>query len=364
MSVDLLKKTTLKEVAELAGVSLATVDRVVSNRARVSPHTKERVLEAIAKLNGQPNAPLDFNNAFDSEVPLKFLFLSESGEHFLEAVEKAVKEIAGLFSSLNITLDTRSIIKFDLAEFVRVLDESADQYDAVVLICREDPAISACVNRIVKSGCPIICFTTDLSDTPRLSYVGPNHISAGRTAGHLMGRYIGEKDGEVILVVSAPYRSQYERELGFRRVIREQFPNLKILESLNNHDLDEESYDSLMALFNAGVKPLGIYNVTGGTQGVVKALQEKGWSDDVVFIGHELNDGSHDLLSQNEVDIIIDQDLRLEALTVVNVLLHHFKRLKHAPEHTVTAPIVTLRENMGARTVQELPNFQRLLIHS
>jgi LacI family transcriptional regulator len=350
VSVDLLKKTTMKEVAELAGVSVATVDRVLSNRAKVSPHTKERVFAAIQQLNIQQQVSIDSGNT-ESNEPLRFLFLSESGANFLRSIEDAVLEIRELFSPHNITIHTKSLYPFNLESFLALLEVSSEQYDAIVLLCREDPAISSSVNRIVKAGCPIVCFTTDLCDTSRLSYVGPNHVSAGRTAGSLMGRYIGQCAGEVVLVVSAPYRSQYERELGFRRVIREQFPNLKILESLNNHDLDEESYDSLIKLFNSGVKPLGIYNVTGGTQGVAQALKEKGWSKDVVFIGHELNDGSYDLLSQNEVDIIIDQDLKSEALTAINVLMHHFERLQKEPMQTTSAPIITLRENMVVKNV-------------
>ena len=41
MHNNLLRKTTLKEVAAHAGVSLATVDRVISKRAPVSKRTEE-----------------------------------------------------------------------------------------------------------------------------------------------------------------------------------------------------------------------------------------------------------------------------------------------------------------------------------
>lgn len=363
MSIDLLKKTTMKEVATLAGVSLATVDRVLSNRAKVSPHTKERVLEAIQTLNVNQDAnQLTRPSSAPHTSPLKFLFLSESGAPFLRSIESAVEAIRDLFTPLHVSMDTKSICKFDLQDFITLISDSAKNYDAIILLCREDPTISAIVNKVIKEGCPIVCLTTDLCDTSRLAYVGINHVSAGRTAGHLMGKYIGQQSGEVILVVSASYRSQYERELGFRRVIREQFPNLRILESLNNHDLDDESYQSLITLFQSGIKPLGIYNITGGTKGVAKALKEKGWSEEVVFIGHELNDASYNLLSQNEVDIIIDQDLRSEVLTAINVLLHHFKLIKRAPVFTPSAPIITLRENMGVRMTPELPSHQESLI--
>lgn len=46
---------TIYEVSELAGVSLATVSRVVNNNARVSDKTKEKVINAMNELGYKPN---------------------------------------------------------------------------------------------------------------------------------------------------------------------------------------------------------------------------------------------------------------------------------------------------------------------
>ena len=46
---------TLKDVARLAGVSVATVSRVINGHANVSPRTKAAVERAIVKLNYSPN---------------------------------------------------------------------------------------------------------------------------------------------------------------------------------------------------------------------------------------------------------------------------------------------------------------------
>ena len=44
------------EVAELAGVSLATVSRVINPGAKVSDKTRQKVLEAMRELGYQPNS--------------------------------------------------------------------------------------------------------------------------------------------------------------------------------------------------------------------------------------------------------------------------------------------------------------------
>ncbi len=47
---------SLKDVAQKAGVSTATVSRVINDGASVKPHTKEKVLQAMAELSYRPNA--------------------------------------------------------------------------------------------------------------------------------------------------------------------------------------------------------------------------------------------------------------------------------------------------------------------
>lgn len=48
-------EVTIKDVAKLAGVSVATISRVLNNSAVVSPETAEKVNEAIKELNYRPN---------------------------------------------------------------------------------------------------------------------------------------------------------------------------------------------------------------------------------------------------------------------------------------------------------------------
>ena len=46
---------SIKDVAKAAGVSTATVSRVLSNNAPIRPETRERVMQAVAALDYRPN---------------------------------------------------------------------------------------------------------------------------------------------------------------------------------------------------------------------------------------------------------------------------------------------------------------------
>ena len=47
---------TIRDVARQAGVSVATVSRVLNNSALVSPETRETVMKAVTQLGYRPNA--------------------------------------------------------------------------------------------------------------------------------------------------------------------------------------------------------------------------------------------------------------------------------------------------------------------
>jgi LacI family transcriptional regulator len=172
--------------------------------------------------------------------------------------------------------------------------------------------INRAIRAVVARGLPVVCLTTDLPNSNRTAYVGSDQIMAGATAAYLMGRMIGDRSGKILLVVSAPFRSQEERELGFRRVLRSEFAHLEIDDHVNSRDNFPSSYESVCRYIEEHGAPVGVYNVAGGNRGVAQALQDAGLTGKVRFIGHELNANSRTLLEAGGMDVVIGHDILAE----------------------------------------------------
>ena len=54
------KKYTIKDIAELAGVSKGTIDRVIHNRGNVAKDVEDKVKQLLADINYQPNLRMSF----------------------------------------------------------------------------------------------------------------------------------------------------------------------------------------------------------------------------------------------------------------------------------------------------------------
>ena len=82
----------IKEVADIAGVSTATVSRVLSNQPHVKPEVRERVLAAIAKLEYRPNLVARRLRAQQSNTI--GLIVSDIRNPFFTAISRAVEDTA------------------------------------------------------------------------------------------------------------------------------------------------------------------------------------------------------------------------------------------------------------------------------
>jgi LacI family fructose operon transcriptional repressor len=83
---------SIKEVAEAAGVSTATVSRVLTNQPHVKPALRERVLAAVAKLDYRPNlVARSLRSQHSSTIGL---IVSDIRNPFFTAISRAVEDTA------------------------------------------------------------------------------------------------------------------------------------------------------------------------------------------------------------------------------------------------------------------------------
>jgi LacI family transcriptional regulator len=304
---------TVLDIARVAGVGTATVDRVLNARSGVREATRQKVLAALAELSGGPKPdPAPARRAI--------AFLAESGANFNRSLEEAVESYRAADEGVDCSFTAVPGGSVDPVAFAQLIERTAERADGIVLVAREDLTINRAIRAVTARGVPVVCVTTDLPSSGRLAYVGSDQASAGATAGYLMGRLVGGRAGRILLVISASYRCQEERELGFRRVLRAEFPDLDLDERVHSWDDPEHAYRSVRRYIEEHGPPVGIYNTAAGNQGIARALREDGLRGRVVVIAHELNPSSRMLLESGELDVVIGHDLDHEvALSIATV---------------------------------------------
>lgn len=315
---------TLKDIAREAGVSLATVDRVLHNRPGVRPETVRRVKATIERNFFQPHvaaAELARGRA------RRFAFVMPSGPNpFMQQIEAYLGEMSAWLSARRLGVETVTTDVFDPSVLASALEALSGDYDGVAVVALDHPSVRAAINDLVDAGTKVVTLVSDVPSSRRHHYVGIDNIAAGRTAGALVGRLVGQRSGKVAIVAgSQGLRDHAERIFGFNQVMASEFPGLSVLPVLEGRDEDDRSERVLARLLGKHADIVGLYNVGAGTQGVAKALNYKALSnagrDEVVFVGHDVTVLTRRLLLQGVMDAAISQNPGHEARAAVRVLL-------------------------------------------
>lgn len=307
------KGPTVTEIAKAAGVSTATVDRVLNRRSGVREVTCRKVMAAIEQLHAR-------GAGGGTASVRRIAVITEAGPSFIGLVEKAVKTLGAVREDIDCGFDSVATADANVAELARLIERRAEQAEGIVLVAPEDPLINRAVRAVTGRGVPVVCLTTDLPSSGRTAYVGVDQTSAGATAAFFMGRMLPKATGRILLVVSAPYRGLEEREIGFRRVLRAEFPHLHIEERVNSKDDSVYSYDSVKTFLDEHQDVVGIYNSAGGNRGIARAIRDAGLQGRILFIGHEATEHTRSLLEAGEMDIVLGHDIDLEIAASVELI--------------------------------------------
>ncbi|MEW9612756.1 LacI family DNA-binding transcriptional regulator [Shinella sp. S4-D37] len=330
------KGPSVQEIARLAGVGSATVDRVLNNRSGVREKTRARVLGALEKLRDENTG---------REIPVLIRLFCDSGETFNAAIAAAVSEVNRTLAGVDIQGAYVTTSEVDPLAFARRVEQEGSEADGVVVIAREHPSVNRAIRKLRTIGRPVICLTTDLPSSRRSAYVGNDQYAAGSVAALLIGNALPKEHKSILIVMSVPFRCQQEREMGFRRVLRSDFPYLKIEERVISDERSESTCDQLTRYFEANGQPAAIYNVAGGNRGVAKALENAGKADETIFVGHELSNHSRHLLESGTMNYVISHDFGAELASAARWIKDNLHGVTIEPGHSQI--LVHTRYNCG-----------------
>ncbi|WP_291741311.1 substrate-binding domain-containing protein [Bauldia sp.] len=315
-----MSRTTLQDVAKTAGVSLATVDRVLNRRPGVHADTAERVQRAIERLNYRPDR-LAARLARGRDHRFEFI-LPTGTNAFMQLLEERLRATAEYVAGERVRISVSHADVFDGDALAASLEKLKGHADGVAVVALDHPAVCEAIDDLTESGVTVVTLVSDAPRSRRAHYVGIDNSAAGRTAGTLLGRFLGGRQGKVGLIAgSMALRDHVERQFGFEQVITRDFPALTLLPIREGRDKDDRVEELATGLLREHDDLVGIYNVGAGNGGIVAALEASGRARDVIFVAHELTAFSRRHLIRGTIDAIINQDPGHEGRSATRLLV-------------------------------------------
>jgi LacI family transcriptional regulator len=328
---------TIREIAREAGVSDATVDRVVHERGGVRASTAAAVRRAIVDLERHRDAFELGGRSFTLDLVI------HSPRRFSSAVWDAFDRCRSDLRPANIRIRAHTSEHFTPEHLARTLDEIRARGSHGVIVKAPDvPIVHEAVKRLADASIPVLTIVTDLPGSRRLAYVGIDNRSAGATAAYLIRQWLPPRSTPptVLLTVSdSRFQGEEERGAGFRDTASTLGPDWRLVDLTETGGLDRTVAAQIAAL-DADVEVDAVYSMGGANTATLQALARRHGGPQV-YIAHDLDADNRTLLRDGAIAAILHHDLRADARRACGLVMQAQGAIPGTPT-TEVAPVQIL----------------------
>lgn len=315
----------VREIAQQAGLSQATVDRVLHDRPGVRASTVAEVHQAIADLEKQRSQLRLTGRTFLVDLVM------QAPQRFSSAVRRSLELELPELRPAQIRARFHLEEESNPARVARTLATIARRGShGVLLKAPDDPAVIDAVADLVDRGIPVATLFTDLPQSRRVAYVGIDNRAAGATAAYLVTR-CSPTDGTVLVTVSSSsFRGEDERELGFRAALAEMAPERRVVDVTDTDGLDAAMLQKVSAAVAADPSIDAVYSAGGGNAATAAAFEQAGRTLSV-FIAHDLDVDNLALLRRHRITAVLHHDLRADLRRACRLVMQAHGALPGVP---------------------------------
>lgn len=306
----------IEDVARLAGVSTATVDRVLNERGSVSAKTINRVLDAARRLGLRRQLPSPYQRGVRIRV-----IITRPDTPYYDRIRGAVATLSGRLDR-SITLEVHSVEEGAIDDLVDLLEASASRCDGVVFVPPEDRRVTEKLSELAARPFPVVAMGTQFSDAACSAVIGVDNVKVGRAAAYFMGHFAGPGGKTIFNAGDLRYAAHKDRLVGFEGGLREYHPEVELADVIDARMDEALTRRKIIEALDGNPDIRGVYNPSGLLQLVCQTVQAYRVARPVAVIGHQLGEVSIGLLKSGMASLIIDENLESQVEKSVLHLLH------------------------------------------
>lgn len=322
---------TIRQIAEIAGVSRGTVDRAINNRGRIDSEVAKRILKIADELGYVPK----HKKKPDKKVEKEYKSYKSDLDFKYTKTYINKRKIGIILQKLNSSADdeilrgineAKKILSFRNFEFIiKYCSNISEQKKYIYELLNEDVLAMAIMpfecddirNAINDFDKPVVTFNSDIIGTKRVCFVGFDDFKSGKVSANIMGKVLDGKGSIVIITGYFSNSTKGKRVDGFIDEIRNFYPNIKIVGVQSSFD-DCKSLEKIVRnsiLTYSDLK--GIFIVSNG-QECLKNVLSNDKKQCVIVYDNTLE--NKELLNNDIIDFIIGQDFYFQGYKPLFIL--------------------------------------------
>lgn len=344
-------QSTIKDIAKRAGVSIATVDRVLHNRGNVSPEKLAAINEAISSLNYKPNQIARALSSRRGGIRIG-LALPNVESDFWNEIIAGVQESQKKLAPFGVELISDYTYNYELDDQIRSIDRLLAQNIQGLLIVPLYDGFGSRISHHIPDSIPYATIINDLPRSSRLFHIGPDDFGIGSLAARLTWLYCQGHGNVVILAPNHPLIETQNRISGFVSKINQEKMDLQIMRVVPVPGKTEDVmyrkiYDCTLDCIRENPNIDAFYVTNGLTEWCAKAVTDSAMGRKCKIIGHEVTSGTFDYLQNDIIQATIYQRPAQQVMNAIDLMYRHLSEDTEITESRIVSECsIIIKENL------------------
>jgi LacI family transcriptional regulator len=316
------KKNGIHLLAELANVSIGTVDRALHGRDGIRESTRQRILQIARQIGYTPNLAARALSAAKAGIRIGVCIPREI-HFFYDQLWSGVLDEARRLAQLGIQFEyrpVRALGEEDTKAFKELLQTGVN---GIVVTAGNPKGLSPLINDAEKNGVRVVCVSTDAPESHRSSIVCVDPWLNGCLAGELMGKSVPPNSQVAVVAGMLKALDHRKKTDGFSDAFPRHCPGGEIVSIIEGHEEEDESFQKTFQLLGRLPTLAGLYVNTVNCLPVCRALGARGLAGKVRLVTTDLFPEMAPYFQKGTISASIYQQPYRQGQIAVRVMADH-----------------------------------------
>lgn len=334
-------KITTQTIADLAGVSRATVDKVIHGRPGVGEAKKAEILRIMSEQNYVPVPVRRKLRESASSAPIRIaIIMSDLRDDFMTKFHKGTEIAASEHVLTALQVDYYYCSTYDPQPTLQILEYlSTSGVNGIALRGFDDPAIIKKVNELSAAGIAVLTFDTDVPGADRICYIGEDLERTGSMSASLLCRSIGYQGEIAVMIGSHSSETSIRRLHGFEEYLSHSAPDVRIVTIEETFSQPLIAYEKTRQVIDRYPDLAGIWNSVSQSEDIARAIIDAGKQHKIHFGVLSFSPEIIELIRNGSIDHTIGQTSYKMGKLVVETMYDYLAGGIQPPKSIVHTPI-------------------------
>ena len=304
-----MKRPTIPDLAKAAGVSVSTVNRILTKAGSVRQPTRERVLRAAEDIGFYGLGTIEHAALRGRATHRIGVLLLPGGRAFYRNLGVAIREVAANHAEDRIELTLEFLEDLSPEKIASHIVSLGERCEAIAIVAPQHPLVADAIDAVIQRGVPVAALIGPLTARGNVSFVGIDNWKVGRTAAWAFDKMVRVPGKIGILIGNHRFRNQEMNESGFRSYFREYNNDFTLLEPLSTYESAAIAREHVEKLLTDHPDLCGLFVSGGGITGALAGLRDTPRRDDFVAVGYEMFYETRAALTDGTLSMVISHPM-------------------------------------------------------